>query len=327
MKNKFAFAIFLLTFVSIASAQPQVSDISNAPGAFARMGFGARGVAMGNSISAVTEGNLVAYYNPALGAFQNKVHFQSAYTFLSLDRTVNYFAFTKKFEMSRGKRTAVAGISAGIINSGVSGIDGRDAQGFSTGELSTSENQFFVAVSSRLSKKFAIGFNIKIYYYSLYDNFSATSAGLDLGAIYKPSENINFAFVIADINSKYKWDSTPLYDLDGRLTTDNFPMLYKFGASYAWRDYNLLFSGEVEFSDYKTKYLRGGIEYNPLEGFYLRAGFDRLNLANSDEAIRPSAGFEYSHRLGRVILGVNYAYAYEPYSSSDRHIIGIILNF
>ncbi len=318
----FSFGIFIQL-----SAQPQTSDIANAPGAFSRMGFGSRGVAMGNSISAVTSGNLVAYYNPALASFQEQTHFETAYTFLSMDRTVNYFAFTKKFEMRKGSKTAVAGISAGIINAGVSNIDGRDAQGIKTGDLSTSENQFFVAVSSRLSEKFSIGFNIKIYYYSLYENFSATSAGLDVGAIYKPFENLHFSFVAKDINSKYKWDSTPMYDLDGKLTTDNFPMLFKFGASYYWNKYNLLFAAEFEVSDFGSKYLRGGVEYNVFNDFFLRAGFDRLNFANADETVRPSAGFEYSHQVGKFHIGINYAYAYEPFSLSDRHIVGIIFNF
>ncbi len=326
MKRIFLTAIGFLIFGVGVFAQPQVSDISNAPGAFSRMGFGARGIAMGNSISAVTSGNLVAYYNPALAAFQEQTHFQTAYTFLSFDRSVNYLAFTKRFVMKKRTRTATAGISAGIINAGVSGIDGRDAQGMPTGELSVSENQFFVAVSSRLSEKFAIGFNIKIYYYSLYENFSATSAGLDLGAVYSPSKNLNLAFTIVDINSKYKWDSTPLYDLDGRLTTDNFPMLVKFGAAYNLRKYGILLTGEIEFSNYATKYLRAGAEYEPFEGFYLRAGFDKLNLSNGDEPVRPSAGFEYSHKVGKITLGVNYAYAYEPFSAGDRHIVGIILN-
>jgi hypothetical protein len=326
MKYKFSSVILFLLISAQLFAQPKISDISTAPGAFSRMGFGARGISMGNSISAVTTGNLVSYYNPALASFQNETFFQTAYTFLSMDRTLNYFSFTKQFVMNRKERKAVAGISAGIINAGISNIDGRDAQGIKTGDLSTSENQFFVAVSSRLSKNFALGFNIKIYYYSLYENFSVTAAGLDFGAIYKPTENLNFSFVVVDINSKYKWDSTPLYDLDGRITTDKFPMLIKFGSAYTWEKYNLLISGEVEFSNYSTKYLRGGIEYKPIKNFALRAGFDRLNLANSDETIRPSAGFEYAYKLGNYIIGINYAYSYEPFSLSDRHIVGIMLN-
>ncbi len=324
MKRAIVFAFLWLT--SVVSAQPEISGISNAPGAFSRMGFGARGVAMGNAVSAVTSGNLVAYYNPAVSVFQNETHFQTAYTFLSFDRTENYLAFTKRFNMRRKNSYATAGISAGIINAGVSNIDGRDAQGFKTGELSTSENQFFVAVASRLSEKVSIGFNIKIYYYSLYENFSATSAGLDVGVIYKPLSNLNLSFVVADINSKYKWDSTPLYDLEGRLTTDNFPMLMKFGASYFLQNYNLLFAGEFEISDYGTKYIRFGTEYRVFGGFSLRAGIDKINLVNGDEPARPAGGFEYVRKFGDVKLGVNYAYAYEPFSSNGRHIVGITLN-
>ncbi len=323
---KKVFFLLILGF-TFANAQPQVSDISSAAGSFSRFGFGPRGIAMGNALSAVTDGNLVAYYNPALASFQGETHFQTSHMFLSFDRSMNFIAFTKRFDLNRGGKTATAGISAGIINAGVSNIDGRDAQGIKTGELSTSENQFFVAVSSRISEKFAIGFNIKIYYYSLYENFSATSAGLDIGAIYKFNSNLTFAFTVQDINSKYKWDSSKMYGLDGKLTVANFPMLFKLGASYSIPNYNLLVAGEFEISNFGSKYFRIGAEYELVENFFVRAGLDGLNLANFDEPIRPSAGFEYSHRIGNLMLGVNYAFAYEPFSTGDRHIVGIILNF
>ncbi|MFH1195318.1 MAG: hypothetical protein V1720_06375, partial [bacterium] len=91
--------IFILLVVSVSSvlAQPEFSNISGMPGAFSRMGFGARGIGMGNALSAVIDGNLVAYYNPAVGAFQQGNSFQTSYSFLSLDRSLNYLSFTKKF--------------------------------------------------------------------------------------------------------------------------------------------------------------------------------------------------------------------------------------
>jgi hypothetical protein len=48
-------AIILLTS-TIIIAQPQFSEMAVQPGAFSRMGFGARGMGMGNAMSAVITG-------------------------------------------------------------------------------------------------------------------------------------------------------------------------------------------------------------------------------------------------------------------------------
>ena len=54
----------VLVLFSISFAQ---SD----PGSFARIGLNAEGMSLGNSISALTSGNVYTYYNPAVASFQN----------------------------------------------------------------------------------------------------------------------------------------------------------------------------------------------------------------------------------------------------------------
>ena len=180
--------VTLITF-SLVYSQSKTSKISSDAGAFSRMGFGARGMGMGNAVSSVTEGNVVSYYNPALSVFQEGNFFQASYSFLSFDRTLNFINFTRKFQFkssdtSSRKFIPVAGLSAGIINAGVSKIDGRDNQGIKTGDLSTSENQFFLSFANRFSKKLAIGIAAKFYYYRLYDKITSGGFGLDIGLLY-----------------------------------------------------------------------------------------------------------------------------------------------
>ena len=129
-----------------------------------------------------------------------------------------------------------AGVSLGIINSGVSNIDGRDNNGLSTGELSTSENQFYLAVANRFSDKLSIGITAKFYYYKLYEEINTTSFGVDIGALYRVNEQFTVAVAVIDINSKYKWDSSPVYKTDGVITEDKFPNLRKIGVSYFNKD-------------------------------------------------------------------------------------------
>ena len=327
------FIIAFLFSVGIIQAQAKISPISTMPGAFSRMGFGARGIGMGNAMSAVTEGNLVSYYNPALTVFQKDNSFQTSYTFLSLNRSLNFLNFTRRFDFystdSLGNKVvrSSAGISLGVINSGVSQIDGRDGQGFQTGNLSTSENQFFIALANRFSKKFSLGMSFKFYYYKLYQQISSTGFGLDIGALYRVNDQWNVSFMLTDLNSKYTWDSTPIYQQSGTNTVDKFPLLKKIGVSYSNKDYGIIAAVEFESSNGGTNILRGGIEYNIYKGLYLRGGLDQFNLSNSDYPARPSLGFSYFKEFGNITIGVDYAFVIEQNSPADENVIGLNINF
>lgn len=326
--------ILILIFAKVANSQPAFSEISSMPGAFSRMGFGARGIGMGNVLSSVKDGNLVAYYNPALASFQNEMSLQTSYSFLSLDRSLNFISFTRKFELGKiespdgeTKPRSVAGISAGIINSGVSNIDARDAQGIKTGDISTSENQFFIAVSNKFSEKFAMGIAFKFYYYKLFEEFTSSGLGFDIGALYSFNELLILSLVVKDINSKYEWDSGKIYGQSGRQTKDKFPLLTKIGLSYKFIEQKIIAAVEFENTNAGAKYFRAGAEYNIYPDLYLRAGIDRVNVVNFDVPVKPSFGFSYFYLLNSFRIGIDYAFVIEPYSSSDQHIIGINVNF
>ncbi len=333
MKKIFLGLLIIIT--SIDFAQPKFSEISSMPGAFSRMGFGARGMGMGNALSAVTDGNLVSYYNPALSIFQENNSFQTSYSFLSLDRSLNFLNFTRKFDFYSGgdsdknKRelNSTAGISVGIINSGVSRIDGRDNAGNKTGDLSTSENQFFLGLANGFSKKLAIGIQLKFYYYHLYDQVSSSAFGIDLGALYKLNEDWNISFVLTDLNSKYKWDTSPIYQQNGSTSDDKFPLLKKIGVSYTNEKFGIIADAEFENSNGGTNILRAGVEYNIFKDLFFRGGIDQFNLSNSDYPVNPSLGFSYFASVDNIKFGVDYAFVVEPYSSTDRHIVGISVNF
>ena len=324
----------LFIFISVTNGQQKFVDINSKAGAFSRMGFGARGIGMGNAMSSVTQGNLVSYYNPALSPFQNDNSLLAGYSLLSLDRSLNFLSFTRKFDFYSSKDTAndrqprsTAGISAGVINSGVSGIDGRDNNGLKTGDLSTSENQFFISVANRFSKKLSIGLSVKFYYYKLYEDIKSSGLGIDIGALYKVNESWNVSLVITDLNSQYKWDTGSIYDEDGLTTIDKFPLLKKIGVSYYNQEIKLLSALEFENSNAGTNILRAGVEYNLYDGLFLRGGIDQFNLNNIEAAFKPSLGFSFVTNVSNFLLSVDYAYMVEQYSPSDRHIIGVNFNF
>lgn len=329
--------VLIASILTISSlfAQPEFSEMAAGVGAFSRMGFGARGIGMGNAMTAVISGELVSYYNPAVTVFQDNNSVLTGYSFLSIDRNLNFLSFTRRFDLYSKKDSLVenpkprnsAGVSIGIINAGVSNIDGRDDNGLSTGELSTSENQFYLAVANRFTEKFSIGITAKYYYYKLVEEITSESLGLDIGAIYRINDEFTIAIAIIDINSKYKWNTNAIYGTDGRETENKFPNLRKLGISYNNRTLGLLASVEIENSSLKTNIVRAGIEYNIYDELYLRGGIDQFNLNNKDWSVKPSLGFSFYKSFGSFIAGVDYAFATEQYSGSDRHIVGLTFNF
>lgn len=324
--------ILLVAFSEIITAQTGFSEIAGRPGAFSRMGFGARGKGMGNAMSAVIEGNLVSYYNPAVSVFQEGNSVQTAYSFLSLDRSLNFLNFTRKFVLGAKKNSdgsdfqSALGVSLGVINSGVDGWSERNNDGIPVGDLSTSENQFFLGLSNKFSEKFSAGVAFKLYYYKLYEGISATGLGLDIGLLYRLNENITIAAVVTDLNSKYEWDTSDLYGQQGNNTTNKFPITKKIGLSYKFDNPDLLAAIEFENSNAGTNFIRIGAEYNIFEGLYLRSGLDNFNLSNTDFPVRPAFGFSYFYFLDNWFVGIDYAFAIEPYSSHDQHIVGVNIN-
>ncbi len=327
--------LITLIILTTSTIYAQYSSIAGMPGAFSRLGFSPRGIAMGNAMSAVTIGDLVGYYNPAISPFQSGTSVNLGYSFMSLDRSLNFLSLTKQFKLGMkkdlegnySKPRSIAGLSVGLINSGVSGIEERDNQGIKNGEISTSENLFFLSMSNRFSERLSIGITFRFYYYKLYTNISSSSFGIDLGFIFKIAENLFVAGKISDINSKYKWNTTNVYGQNGRSTYNAFPVTKTIGVSYYLKNFNLLLAAEFESLTSDANYLKFGAEFRLINNFYLRGGIDKYNLSAKFTPARPAFGFEYNYKFKSLQLAINYAYVIEAYSNGNNHIIGINFNF
>ncbi|NUN09352.1 MAG: hypothetical protein HUU54_09275 [Ignavibacteriaceae bacterium] len=326
----------LLTILSVVlSAQPRYEKTNSAPGEFARLGFGARGIAMGNAISAYKTNFPISFYNPALAGFQSGNLLNAGYTFLSLDRSVNYLSFGRKFEFYSAKDSALpgrkpratAGFAFGIINSGVDEIDGRDNHGFKTKTLSTSENLLFISLSNRFSDRFAAGLNAKLYYYKLYEDVSATSLAFDVGILYNYSQNLSFSFTLSDLNAAYRWDTSPIYSQEGSITDEKFPTTKKLGIAFSMPELRLDIAGEFEWNNLERKLVRVGAEFKLYENLFILAGLDKIHFYNRDEMPVPSLGISYMHTINPVNVGFDYAFSYEQFSLTTRHLINLKILF
>jgi hypothetical protein len=299
----------LLTGIALSAASAQ--DAGRA-GAFARLGFGARGIGMGNAMTAVTTGEVSTYYNPAVSAFSQERYAEATFSILSLDRSLNFLSYTQAIKPT-------AGISAGLINAGVKNIDGRDADGIHTDDYSTFENQFYLAFSNRLEDHLSLGVAIKLYYSKLFDQVKSTTVGFDIGACAKITPELSLGLVVQDINSKYKWDTKSVYGEQGHQTEDPFPTLRRIGLAYAIPSGVL--SLEFENSSEKTNMVRLGAEYTLMEYFTLRTGVDRWDLGDEATGSKLSFGFTVRKPLPTWTPAISYGFVVEPFAPQGMHLI------
>lgn len=307
-------AVACLLALLAAFSPEALAQIGGTPGAYARMGFGARGIAMGNAMTAVVSGDISGYYNPAAIPLATTRSGMGSFGILSLDRTLNFLGYTQALPPD-------AGISAGLINSGVSNIDGRDADGEQTGSLKTSEDQIFLGFGLRFHSPLSIGLALKVLYYHLYTDFTSVTAGLDFGVMYRASDALTFGVTVRDVNSKYKWDSTPLYGDGGTSSEDPFPLRAAAGVAYILPDTIALLSADVEFTNVRTRTLRVGAEIPIVPEVTVRAGVDRIDLKEKGTGASPAFGFTIARGLEGWTPSITYAFVVEPFAPSGMHII------
>jgi len=284
------------------------------------MGFGARGMGLGNATTALPSGDLVAYDNPALLPWSEYRFASASFGILSLDRSLNFLVFTMPLKPQ-------AGMSAGIINSGVGSIDGRDNDGIPTGDLTTSENQAFLSFGVRTNIGLSLGATVKLLYYRLYTDMTSLTAGIDLGAYYPVTTDLAVAATVRDINSKYKWDSATLYGQQGSNTEDHFPTRFAAGVAYRLPDSVGVLTADCEFSSAHTITLRAGTEIPLVPALTLRAGIDRIDLKDKGNGVRPAFGFTAERSFGSWIPRLHYAFVLEPFSPGGLHMISISVRF
>lgn len=304
----FAVGYWMLTN-QISFAQP-----GGTAGAFSRMGYGARGMGMGNALAAVSIGEIATYYNPALAPFAGERTAAATFSLLSLDRNLNFLSYTQSVKPT-------AGISLGLINQNIGNIDSRDADGNHLENLSTTENQFYIAFANRLSRYFSIGVNVKLLYAKLYKGVSSATVGFDGGVLIRTKKNISFAFVMQDIGSKYHWNSKILYDLNGRDTDNKFATLKKFAVAYSLPESLGVISCEYETSTQTSGMIRCGAEGILNEHFSLRAGLDRWFLNDKFAGMKPSFGFTVRGYIHELKPTLHYAYILEPFSPAAMHVV------
>ena len=316
-------------------------------GNFTRMGFGPRGMAMGNAMGTVTSEGIYAHYNPALASFVNNTQIELGTAIMAFDRSLHNLSATFSLPPS-------AGLNIGLINANVDNIDGRNTSGYHTDYLSTNEFQFFTAFGIALSERIRIGASVKLHLANYHNSLkNASGAGFDLGMIAEPLANWRIGLSVQDLLSEYSWNTVPIYGTQGgRNRSDAFPVRLRLGSSYYLAKYHLLISSEMEWQIQRSEYveqsagndilppqnrssattltgsstlLRFGAAWKAHERFTIRAGWEVTDLEYLSETHKISTGFSIHLPYDALKPSVDYAYVHEAGGIPGMHVMALRL--
>ncbi len=320
---------FLIVVLAMALLVP-VSVRAQDAGAFARLGFGARGMALGNALAADVSGRASPYYNPALAPYVPRQHLSASTALMSFDRRLQFLQFAAPIRPR-------AGVAAGLIHAGVSDIQGRDDSGNPTETFSTESYAFFLAFGTRIGERLSVGAAFTLHQTQLVDAVDPVRGlGVDLGLTAKVTERLHLGLVVGDLLARYEWDTSSLYGRDGRIKTDRFPVRLRLGASYQLVPGRAWLLGEYEVQRTRREESGGeavtvtqgrgrvGGAYAPLDGFMLHAGTDRLG-AEAWGGMRRAAGFALDESIGQLPLRAAYTFVYEANTGSGMHLVALTL--
>ena len=309
--------IWLICFILVGTGLAENGDGGYA-GAFLRMGMGARAKALGDAYTAVPEGAVSGFYNPALLPHLERRYLDISFAFLPLDRHLDYIAYAQSLvpPAEDGDNPLKAGFSLAYIRAGVDHIDGRDFSGNSIGDFSHSEHAFYLSFGLCPLPFLSVGVSGKVLYSrfpSLGQDDSAISStgfGLDVGAFAVPLPNLTIAAVLHDNLSKYTWNTDKVWER-GTSTTYAFPQILRAGISYRLPKDWLLITAEMENSAEQNPRYHVGAELYAQDVGALRIGWDH-DL--------PTFGIGFKMSLFGHQTGLDYAYVAAGDSPRADHI-------
>ncbi len=308
--------IVWLLIISMGLLQAQ-DGYGGYAGSYARMGLGARSMALGNAGVADETNGFSFYYNPALTAFAKDKTFASAYNFLSLDRYLGFIGFSMQIPPS-------AGFSIGWLSSGVGDLRRYDSRGIDLGEMSQSANAFYFNFAIKFFEKLSFGLTIKYLWESISsdyadDPFDYSSSGLgwDFGAAYRLNEKLTFAASVRDIGSKLQANTSDIFQFGG-TTIDRFPKFFTVGLRYTTPFNWLRVLYDFEIGEHDVNRHHAGLEafYNDL--LFLRFGMN-------DSYFTAGAGMGF--KLYKYKSKLDYAFVPSVVDEGSSHVFSWQIHF
>ncbi|MFH1073552.1 MAG: PorV/PorQ family protein [Candidatus Firestonebacteria bacterium] len=262
MRTKILYLFFALSCFSAAETTGSLGSFS-----FLSAGAGARALAMGGAFTALSDDASALYWNPAglAGLDVYKTHFTGMFSNMDFGRIYGFAGVYEKMDNGAG----AAGLSLHYF--GVSGIEGRDDSGASTGDIDYHEGVLSVTYANTLFKGMKAGISLKYYYASSLD-ITGKGFGGDLGIICKPfGQYFSAGLAVKDINAGVAW-------FGGR--TDYVQTIFVFGVAQIIIYERFSVSADIESNTAPAFKYRMGSEFRVNEMLAFRIGLNYGDLTS-----------------------------------------------
>jgi len=292
----------VITCPSAARPESQVSDSGKTGMSFLSIAPSSRTAALGGIAEALPSGASSMWSNPSLIVFMDERSVQFTHTEWIEGIKQEYVAFSTKFDYGS------LGLSVHLFNSG--DIDGRGEYGDDTGTWSITNGAVSAVYAARPFEWLSCGIAFKKLYQKISQD-TAGGYGFDGGVtMATPLTGLSFAAGARNYGSMEK-----LRNERTKLPSNiSLGCLYSADAPEYGKGYALIL--DIVFPRYGTTGLRLGIEYEPVEKFFLRTGY----RTDSDfEDMSFGAGYDW----GKVSADV----AYTPMNDISEDALRFTLSF
>jgi len=265
--------------------------------------IGGRPAALGASYSALASDAYAPVWNPAGLGFLNDTELAGMH--LSYLETINYeFAsFVHPLSPGHSLGVSVQYFSPGSVNS-------TDLNGNPLGSFTGHYGAYSLAYGQSLNDKLSLGVTGKVINAQIAD-VTANAFAFDAASLYKASDRLQLAAVLANVGTKLKFIDQ----------SDSLPDALRLGGAYkALTNLNLTGEGVFAFHGLASAHL--GVEFMPSPFVALRAGF------RSDTTKDLSALAGFSTGIGLHFWGQEFDYAWVPLGDlGSTQYFSLVLHF
>ncbi|MCF8335797.1 MAG: type IX secretion system protein PorQ [Bacteroidales bacterium] len=299
---------------------------------FLNLTTSARSMALGTKSIAINDDDLnLVYYNPALLNQNMEHHLGLNYVKYFGGINYGYVAY------SPGKINKY-NVSAGLHYLNYGEFQGADERGVKTGAFRASEYALNVTSSRPLDSNFMVGVHVKPVYSQL-EEYKSLGVAADIGLLYTDSAGLfSAALLLENIGTQIipytpnEYESLPFeIQIGASLKLKHAPFRFIVVAEHLEKPdltfnrpeettlINTYYQGDLQTEGLLDKVMRHmifGVEFTPLDNFYLRAGYHyRRRQEMKVESKISTVGFSWG-------FGIRIFKFYLNYGRGTYHLAG-----